>query len=99
MKTTQPDRQVWPSLRPAPAPAPKPAPVPREDRKPVTLADVRVGDTLSFLTDELNRRRGMEECNGVVDHMNSTGTAVFVKTQRGVVVLTKNNWERRAPRR
>lgn len=92
--TTQYDRQVWPSLRPAPAP--KPAPVPRQQRQPVVLADVRVGDTVSFLTED-GRFRVVERVGEVVKV--NAGAAVQVQTGRGLCVLTKKNWGRRAPRR
>jgi hypothetical protein len=92
--TTQHDRQVWPSLRPAPAP--KPNPVPREQRKPVALADVRVGDTLSFLADD-GVFRVVERVGEVV--LVKAGVLVQVQTERGRCVLTRKNWERRAPRR
>ena len=90
--TTQPDRQVWPSLRPAP----KPAPVPREDRKPVTLADVRVGDTLSFLTEGRDYR--VVARDGEVIRCDDRCADVQIPGV-GRVVLTRKNWERRAPRR
>lgn len=92
--TAEHDRQVWPSLRPAPAP--KPAPVPREQRRPVALDEVGLGDTLSFLADD-GMFRVVERVGQVVKV--NTGVVVVVQTERGRCVLTKKNWERRAPRR
>ena len=92
--TTQHDHQVWPSLRPAPAP--KPAPVPRDQRQPVALADVQVGDTVSFLTED-GRGSAVERVGQVIKV--HPGAVADVQTGRGRCVLTRRNWERRAPRR
>ena len=92
--TTQHDRQVWPSLRPTPAP--KPAAVPREEREPVALADVKVGDTLSFLTERRDYR--VVARDGVVIRCDHRCADVQIPGV-GRVVLTRKNWERRAPRR
>jgi hypothetical protein len=70
--------------------------VPREQRKPVALADVRVGDTLSFLVED-GMFRVVERVGQVIKV--KTGVIVDVQTERGRCVLTKKNWERRAPRR
>lgn len=90
--TTQGDHQVWPSQRPAP----KPAPVPREQRQPVRLDEVNVGDTLSFLAED-GMFRVVERVGEVVKV--KPGVVVDVQTERGRCVLTRKNWERRAPRR
>lgn len=91
--TTPYTQQVWPRL---PKPG-KPAipDVPREQRTPVTLDEVKVGDVLSFLTEDQFR---MVEHVGEVIKVNA-GMVVLVQTERGRCVLTKRNWQRRAPRR
>ena len=88
------DHQVWPSLRPAPTS--KPAPVPWEDREPVNLDEVKVGDTLAFLAMDLGSH--VVKRVGEVTRINA-GAVVLVQTECGRCVLTKRNWERRAPRR
>lgn len=92
--TTPTTRQVWPAT---PKPAKPPiVQVPREDRTSVALDNVKVGDTLSFLSRD--GVTGMVERVGTVVQVEF-GAFVKVQTERGRCVLTRFNWEQRAPRR
>jgi hypothetical protein len=92
--TTPTERQVWPRL-PKPGKS-KVVRVPREQRTPVTLDEVAVGDTLSFLAEDRDRRN-IERVGEVIGVR--PGQVAHVQTDRGRFGLTRLNWERRAPRR
>lgn len=68
-------------------------------RTPVTLDEVQVGDTVSFLDEG---RRYRTYCEGEVikiDELNGRRWAAHVQTRRGRCVLSRKNWKQRAPRR
>lgn len=94
--TTATTRQVWPPSLDTP-----------HGRwlagSPVTFDEIRVGDTVTFwaeartLTDRPTVKVG--EVVKVVADAAGRRMVVWVATNRGQHVLTRKNWEQRAPRR
>lgn len=98
--TTPVNHQVWPPL-PKPAEAPKPAPKPRDEREPVTLDEIQVGDELSFIAAGGWPQRVAERVGRVerVNEVRGRRVIASLATETGVYVLTPDLWDERAPRR
>lgn len=94
--TTPQTEQVWPAL-PKPG-KPEIVRIPREQRKPVTFDDIKVGDTLSFLAERRGNLGRLVAREGTV--IKKSDRVAMVKAHEGGVhVLTTLNWQQRAPRR
>lgn len=91
--TTPTTRQVWP---------------PTSDtqygrhrlRAPVTLDEIRVGDVISFIGEDHAYRPMIREGEVIqINEVRGRRVLVQVQTRRGRCMLSRKNWQQRAPRR